>query len=476
MTATSTIRIGLLLAALLHPYSASAAGLFEEAVSGSQKEQESSNESAATAGLAGKLGGFGFELNGYARGVIYIGKVSGKNATESKTGYGEAALKLRARKGSWGDAFVELRFRAGLEGGETGYVTDLREAYVNAYLGPLDLRVGHQIISWGRADSVNPTNNLTPRDQRLRSPVGDDQRLANFGIRAHLNLDPLRLELVGLPFYKATRLPFDLSGASSPIDTAGLPPGITLELEPAIEPNSNINNGIAATRLHLLLPAFEASLSYLIGTSTRPGLRMRRSPPNAAIALSTFRHHVIGADVSTALAGFGVRGEVAYRAAFDDATREDTPNPELSYVVGLDRELFGELTAIVQYSGKVVFDWLEVREEATRLAGADVARLAGLTLLEPQNRLIFGQLARVQHAITMRLGWKALQQTLELEVAGMYNVTTEELFLRPKASYAITDALSAAAGADLYIGPQGTLFGAIQSTFSAGFAELRASF
>ena len=62
----------------------------------------------------------------------------------------------------------------------------MREAYVNAYLGPFDLRLGKQIIVWGRADALNPTNNLTPVDFRIRSPLEDDIRLGNVGARAFL--------------------------------------------------------------------------------------------------------------------------------------------------------------------------------------------------------------------------------------------------------------------------------------------------
>jgi hypothetical protein len=39
-----------------------------------------------------------------------------------------------------------------------------------------------------------------------------------------------------------------------------------------------------------------------------------------------------------------------------------------------------------------------------------------------------------------------LYETLKLELAGMYNFTTEEYVFNPKISYAITDALTVSAG------------------------------
>jgi hypothetical protein len=480
---TPSSRPILLFLSLLTAAPAAAQGLFEEAVNeskaGGDKQDKPGDADAADkgegTGLSGSLGGLGFELNGHLRGAIYLGKVPDKDATETKAGYGEAGLKLRARKGEWGDAFSELRFRAGYEGGSTDYVFDLREAYVNAYLGPVDLRLGHQIIIWGRADGVNPTNNLTPRDMRLRSPSEDDQRLANLALRAHLNYEPFRWELVWVPFFKPSTLPFDLNGASSPLAGAA-PPGFELALDPPIYPNANIKNGTVATRVHLNLSAVEGSLSYLIGTSTFPGVRLMRNPPDVVLALATYRHQVVGADFSTALLGFGVRGEFAFRSPFDYETREHVPNPELQYVLGFDREFFGQLNVIAQYSGKTVLDWQEVDEEVAQLSPRDIKRFLGLMLLEPKNRMIAGQLEQVQHSATLRLAWTALQETLKLEALGMFNFTTEEVMLRPKVTYDITDALTAAVGAELYFGPDETLFGTIQTAYSAGFAELRASF
>ena len=134
-----------------------------------------------------------------------------------KANYGELSLQLRTAKSAYGDGFADARIRYGLQGNAQGTFVDLREAYVNAYLGPFDLRLGKQIIVWGRADALNPTNNLTPVDFRIRSPLEDDIRLGNVGARAFLRLAPVRLEGVWMPTYLATELP-----------PVGLPPDVVL--------------------------------------------------------------------------------------------------------------------------------------------------------------------------------------------------------------------------------------------------------
>ena len=148
-----------------------------------------------------------YDLSGYVRGDLFVGKVPGFSQGIVKAGYGELALKLRAKKEPYGDAFAEARFRYGLEGEEQRLLVDLREAYVSAYAGPLDLRIGQQIIIWGRADAFNPTNNVTPFDLRVRSPVEDDRRVGNVGARAFLNLSPVRLEGIWMPLYVPSELP-----------------------------------------------------------------------------------------------------------------------------------------------------------------------------------------------------------------------------------------------------------------------------
>ena len=50
---------------------------------------------------------------------------------------------------------------------------ELREAYLRDTLGDFDIRFGRQIVAWGRADRINPTDNLSARDL-TRMFVEDD--------------------------------------------------------------------------------------------------------------------------------------------------------------------------------------------------------------------------------------------------------------------------------------------------------------
>ncbi len=423
-----------------------------------------------------------FDLNGYVRGDLFVGKVPGFSQGVIKAGYGELALKLHVNKEAYGDAFAEARLRYGQQGRERDLFLELREAYVNVYLGPVDLRLGQQIIVWGRADAFNPTNNLTPVDMRIRSPNEDDRRLGNVGLRAFLSLTPVRLEAVWLPLYIATEYP--------PLD-----PGPSIELSSPDFPDPELVKGLGALRVHLELPDFEASASYLYGHAPLPGLALRDytvgvEPAEVRVRRTAYDQHVAGLDFSTAFGDlFALRGEAALRLPNDYEARVYAARPDLQYVLGVERA-FGAVSVIAQYVGRYVFDW--EREEGPerpldpetledfepplpRLLRESVASAIEEQLAE-RNQILFMQTARVQHLASVRVEWLTLHDTLSLSALVMMNFTTGELLAYPKLGYRISDRMSTYLGAEIYAGPEDSLLGLIDEELSAVYAEVRASF
>lgn len=456
----------------------SGSGLFEQSVAASEPVAES-GAASAPAPL--------FELNGYVRSDLFAGKAARSKSWEMKAAYGELALRLRTRKEPYGDGFAEARLKYGLQGDSTQLEVDLREAYVDTHVGPLDLRLGHQIIVWGRADAFNPTNNLTPLDLRVRSPLEDDRRLANVGLRAFLNVAPLRLEGVWLPVYRATRVPTVASPSYVDFNYTNYPA-------------PDLDNGTGAARLHLELADFEASVSYVYGYAPLPGLALNGITEGRVIAgevvveerpirieRRAYNHHVAGLDFSTALGDvMALRGEAALRVPKDYESRVHAPNPDLQYVLGIDRS-FGSLNLIAQYMGRVVLDWRraespEVTEDPAAL-GTGVPASAiedAIPLIELElrgrNQMLFSQLHEVQHMATVRLEWLTLHDTLSLSALGFVNFSTKEWLVFPKVGYQLSDNLSTSVGAEIFAGPDGTLFGLIDQQLSAVYAELRYAF
>jgi hypothetical protein len=442
---------------------------------------EQSAAAAAASPMAPAAGGM--TLGGYVRGDVYAGKIPGSHEPDLKTGYGEVALTVRTAKSAYGDGFAETRMRYGRQGDLQQTFLDVREAYVNAYLGPVDLRLGKQIIVWGRADLLNPTNNLTPNDLRIRSPIDDDRRIGNLAARGFLRLAPLpmRIEGVWVPFYVPSELP-----------QVYLPQFVTFG-DPTY-PEPMLRNGLGAGKIHLELPGFEGSVSYLQGPAPLPGLTLGSltfdpENPQVLISRTAYRQQVVGFDFSTAIGDLvAIRGEAAYRRPFNYKDRIYNPRPDLQYALGLDHT-FGSVSVIVQYLGRYAFDWHKALGPATDI-NPDVLRMDKATgeiyretytdtinlQLAKMSQILFTQTERVQHLATMRLEWLTLHDTLSLSAIGMVNVSTKEWLAAPKLGYRMSDSLTAYVGAEVLTGPAGTLFGLVDQTLSAGYAELRSTF
>ncbi len=407
------------------------------------------------------------DLGGYLRSTLYVGRAQTAEAGQIKSGYGEFSLKARVRKEGFGGAFAELRFREGQEFDARISQFTLREAYVDAFAGRFDFRVGHQIVVWGRADGLNPTDNITPKDMLARSPDEDDRRLANFLIRAYYNAQPVRLEGIWIPFYRPSRIPTEFISFPDNVLYGGYN-----------YPPARIEDSAFALKLNLELPALDGSLSYFNGYNPFPGLSaevLDVKPPEIPVPLvnallKSYRMHVIGADFATTVGSTGLRGEIAYRRPHGDY--RESPyiiNPDLYYVLGLDREFPGNLSLIFQYLGRYVIDF----EELPPPPGPS---LLPIYQLEEKNRLLASQQFELSHALSLRIAKSFLYETLDVELMGYVNLTSEEFFLKPKVTYEITDALKLVAGGEWYQGPADTLFDLMDPFLSAFFGELRLSF
>lgn len=406
-----------------------------------------------------------YELNGFMRGAFFAGTSVESDKPEQKSGYGEIGLKMRVRKGTWGDGYAELRFRRGYEFGQSISEMSVREAYVNTYLGNLDLRIGQQIVVWGRADGFNPTNNITPQNMLVRSSDEDDRRIGNFLFRANYNLRPFNLEFIWVPQYRPSVLPTTLFPFPDFVEFAGV-----------TTPGPELDNGSIAAKLDLALSKVDGSLSYFKGYMPLPGIfpqtigfDTESGGLQAVIVNRPYEMQVFGGDFSTALGSFGLRGEIAYRLPIKDYLDDalpHVPNPDMQYVFGMDKTI-GDFSIIVQYIGRYIFDFEEFVPTGL------YKELAPLYLT---NRMIVSQLYETSHAVFMRPALALLHETLDLECAAYYDFTTEEALLRPTLTRDITDALTLKVGGDIYMGPDNTLFGSVEKALSSGFVELRVSF
>lgn len=333
------------------------------------------------------------------------------------------------------DATPDTRVRVDARVATLAPETRLIEAYVGHRFGDSELRVGRQVMAWGRADGVNPTDNVSPRDYRTWLPYDEDQRFGTWALRLDTRpADALDLTLVASPYFEGSKI--------------ALPPGGPVVAE---APDTHrAGNGLFALKLNRAGEALDWSLSYLRGLALLPGIR---ASDTAAAALLAFHHdrvEVLGADVAGNAGRFGLRAEMAWtRPRAGDDGRPAQRHADVQLVVGADRTFLDNLYVNVQLFGRHVSGFTDP------YAVADGAQRA----LAIQNAITFGQQDRDSLGYTLRVGDKWLQETLKADVLLVRNMTRSNHFVRSVLSYAINDRWTVAAGGVYHWGAADTNFG-----------------
>jgi hypothetical protein len=422
-----------------------------------------------SAGIIGEGPAKSFSLNGYIKGTVCGGENS-KNQTIVSAAYAQLSLKLDAQKSGLGRAFAEVRFNAGRISDSSLTAFDLREAWGAVSPGLFDIKLGRQIIAWGRADGINPTNNITPKDETVFSGEFDDTRLGNELLSVTAKIGSAGIQGIWIPYFRPDVLP--LAGAE-------IPSGITIEN--AVYPDSRLDNGGFAFRLEFILPSVDGSLSYFNGYPTLPGFDYSLSQTGLALIPCAYRMHAAGADFSTNIGPFGLRGEAALKYPFDDHEKHVyVPNPFAHYVLGLDRT-FDNWNMLMQYSGLYVMDYAELAEPVLSdpfnpMAQALYASELASMKIEELNRLFIGANDRSSHAITGNVQWNGFHETVHLKLAGMYNFTTKEYAVNPGVVCDIADAVSIEAGGRYLSGPDSSLNDMVSNLMSFAYAQIKVSF
>lgn len=365
----------------------------------------------------------------------------------SRLGIGEAWLKAAPHIG---DATLAMEgwmrdtdmTRKGMTSGM------LREGYLSFSAGNADFRIGKQIIVWGRADQLNPTDNLTPRNNALYVPDMDDQRYGAMAVKSTYNFSAVSLTGIWLPKFHPSQVPLPAM------------PGIVFaETAPATDE--------FALKLEQTGKAVDWSLSYFRGFDQNPDISVGAvGPGSVVLALQHHRVRVLGADAATTVGRFGLRAEAAYTWTEDAAgTNPFVKNPFFYGVAGADRTFFEYLNLNLQYFVRQVSNY------------SDPNAIADPTLrtVALQQAVVANQLDRTQQGMSLRISDKWLNETLEAEIAGVLNFTRHDYLLRPRLAYAFDDHWKGTVGAYRYRGNSNTFFGLLKDR-SGAFAEVRYGF
>ena len=325
---------------------------------------------------------------------------------------------------------------------------ELREAFVDIRFGQLDVRAGRQIFAWGRADGVNPTDNLTGEDLTLLAPDDDDRRLGSTAVRASYYLGDVSVSALWLPEFRGHRFPLPAP-----------PPGMDFVREVREWPGDQW-----AVRVEQTGGSVDWSASYFDGRDLLPDLGPGGPGEGLDVRLSHHRIRVAGADMAANVGRFALRAEGAY-VDTEDSTGDDpfTKNPYVFVVVGGDRTFREYINLNVQYLYRYVVDFQPLSEFGAALP------------IAAQQAVLSSQARRVQHGMSFRVANKWLRETLEAECAAAAFFGPRGLNIRPKITYAVNDHWKMLLGAEVYRGESSSVFGLLRPN-TAAYLEARWSF
>ncbi len=443
----------LLIFSIIAVFASNAQGLFESSQADSQEGKK-----------------YGVVFSGYARGSAF----GGSEAYDYSSVFGEFCLQSELSQGKT-FLYADLRFRGGLNFDEEYTTFQLKEVYAGYQSDKFDLYLGNQIITWGRTDGFNPTNNITPNDYFFLTSDMDDQKLPNFMLRMKYRFTSIvDIEVIGIPFYSPSNYRFDLFNTEK-----------NVSYDEAALPEKTIANSSFATRLNFEFSDIGFSASYFRGYDPFYGFDIKSidwatGTPIITNSATPYFKNTIGADFSLPVKTLILRGEAAYNLTIDYEQFMYIPNPDIAYVIGMEYNFWG-ITTILQYVGKYTLNFTEMEipvltdptDPLAQIQYAEDMIIYESTLF---NRKIFYQQKGTNHAVILSLNRAFAYDTWNVGLAGYYNITSEELMIRPKITWKIADALSASVGVNYMRGAAKSVFDYSAPVLSGVFVELKATF
>lgn len=335
----------------------------------------------------------------------------------------------------------------------------LREGYVEFEQGVVRARAGRQIIAWGRADRINPTDNLSPRDFTFLSQEDEEQRngLNAVAIDAKGG-EAWSVSGVYVPRFEPHVVPVGLLPRGVVVDARPAKPEVALKLEHA---GADIDFSLSYYR------GFDRFLRYVLVAPTQSEVTLSPAsllPPRVRASFN--RQQTFGADIAFNVGKFAVRAEVAtsrYSAADPQPTLQTEPARTINRaVVGIDRTVFDTANLNLQ-----VFSIH--RRGYTNARALD--QPVNLQRLSDGLARLNNEYGRVETGATLRISDRFLNEQLRLELSAIYDFSKRSYLLRPRVAYSFSDAIRVSAGADYFHGQEQSFFGA-RSKNNLAYMEL----
>ncbi|MEJ5187855.1 MAG: DUF1302 family protein [Breznakiellaceae bacterium] len=342
---------------------------------------------------------------------------------------------------SWASDFDGRLLAANLWGnGRLGGSLELKEAWVEASLGDLDLRLGKQIAAWGLADGNNPTDTINARYQGTRyATTLDEQKIASWMLNATYYLPGNLGTLQGilLPVSIPNKLP------SIAMTVRAGPTTIVIKDDeyPAIAVE-NVEGGL---RSLWYLGNLSFSASYFTYLDRYPDFTV--SVVGGPITTITYtpvhnRIHQLGLDAAYSIGGFDIRSEWALSLTKDlEGTNPAEKNSYLQGVLQTSRSFINGTTSLsLAWAPRYVLNYKAPSDYASPVDQQAASML----------RRYDGQAYQWENGVSLRIAGKYLNETLQPEALFLAETSARDWLGTASVSYQISDSLSVKVGTVQY--------------------------
>ena len=313
----------------------------------------------------------------------------------------------------------------------------LREAYLDVFWPHVDLRVGRQIVIWGKSDGVAITDIVSPKDlSNFLIPEFRELRLPVTAVKGNAYVGPAELELIYIPGFTPSVLPSPDSIWYTSLDTPVEP-----VINPPPEVGSELADGEYYGRLRFLGSRGDLDLAGGSYWTNEPSPTIERtfSSPGVLSGITVtpehYRQTMGGLAASTTLGPFVLRGESAYFTP----RRVLTSDP-------IDADGYVERDAIDSLVGV-----------DTAFAGVDLSvQLMHQVLLEYDDAI---EPDEHRFTTTVRARRSFLREQLVLDAFAYVGLNAPDALVKVGTTWTPADALSLRAEGNLFFGEEGR-FGA----------------
>jgi hypothetical protein len=404
----------------------------------------------------------------------------------------------------------------------------LKEAYVDLGFENFDLRLGNQVVVWGKSDGMPITDVITPIDlSEYVIPEFEDQRLGIPAAKLNYYIGDFTFEGVLIPWFYESNIPhdghwklrpdydeFEHATAQGFFERGGSYVGGIRIIEE--KPDSGGDEVEFGIRVSGLVANADVALIFFHGWEDTPSVSgppefvgIDPETPFIESRIDYAEMDMLGLNFTRPWSKFVLRGETAYyidkrfhsRESIEfeaygddfidsiDDFAEDLANSVemfekdmLQFMIGADFSGITNVTLSLQFEEKYIlgFDSEDglMRSVAVAKAASDLnetnanEKIEEIVAIQESDD---GKLEEAEESLTFTATGRFMQETIQPQLLLMYNFDYEDYYLKLTLGYNISDAIWAHVGYYRFGGDKTTVYGMFDHNDSV-FFKLKYSF